>query len=910
MDFRLILREWILRLAGFLGLRRRDNELEAELRLHLELEVEAARVRGVSEQEARRLARVKLGQEMQAMERIREQRGLPWIEDLLRDLRHGVRALRRSPGFAAVVILTLALAGGVNTAIFSIVNGVLLRPLNYPRPGQLMYLSTQWPRLGFPEFPASVPEYLEFRQFNRSFSEVGAFRMSESNLIAGDRALRIRSATVDAHLLSTLGVQPAHGRLFTVDETDRADPPPVAVLSYELWHSAFGATPVVGSSVEVDGRSVQIVGVMARGSDLMDSRPEIWLPLAFDEDERRARNNHNLSLIARLKDGATPASAQAELNALNETWAARAGITPGTSDAGHVFIPPERPEGGHILRMKSLRNQILGRASRSIWVLQAAVGLVLLIAWANVASLLLARAETRHREMAILAALGAGRVRLLRKALAESMILAVAGGGLGVLLARATLYTLVRAFPTSLPRIGEVAVDSAAVLASFAAAVVCGLLLGLACMINPLSNSTADALKSGSRGATGRIGGKVRRALVIAETALAVIVVVGAGLLLKTVRNLNAVDAGFDRSKLLAFSITLPPATSSPLGRVRKYQSALERLCAVPGVSSATGMTGLPLENPLSSYQTEIADYSPPSGSPNPSVNYYQRVMSGYFETMCIPILRGRGFQSTDAVSREMVAVVNETLADTWWKGQNPIGRRLRPFSANHGSPWFRVIGVAKDVKQGGVDQPPGAQVYLLVDQLATDSPTTWVAVPPPTMHMVLRTTLPATALAREITQVVHDVDPSLPVAHLREMTEVFHESIQRPRLLAQLLAAFSALALVLGSVGLYGILAYNLAMRRREIGIRMALGARRSRVVQSVIGEGLQLTVAGIVAGAASAVLLNRLIASLLFGVGPLDATTYATAVPMIALVAAIACFFPAWRASRVDPNVVLKSE
>jgi predicted permease len=403
---------------------------------------------------------------------------------------------------------------------------------------------------------------------------------------------------------------------------------------------------------------------------------------------------------------------------------------------------------------------------------------------------------------------------------------------------------------------------------------------------------------------------RVRRALVIAETALGVIVVVGAGLLIQTVRNLDTVDAGFDRSRLVAFSITLSPATSGLLGRVHEYQRILERLRELPGVRSATGMTDLPLENPLSSYQTEIANYTPLSGSPPPAVNYYQRVMSGYFETMGIPILQGRGFQVSDSAAREMVAVVNETLANAYWKGQNPIGRRLRPFSSNNGSPWFTVIGVAKDVKQGGVDQPPGTQVYLLVNQLATDSPTTWVAISPETMNMVVRTTMPAAAVAPEITRVVHDIDPSVPVAHLHGMKEVFNESIQRPRLLAQVLACFAALALLLGAVGLYGVMAYNVAERSREIGVRMALGAGRARVLTDVMGEGIRLSVAGIFAGSASAVVLNRLIASLLFGVGPMDTTTFAMAIPMIALIAALASVLPARRASRLDPNVVLRSE
>jgi predicted permease len=904
-----IFREWSHRFWGALHLGRRDSDLEEELRLHLELSAEEARSRGV-EEDSVRLLRIKAGGEAQAMDLLRDQRGLPWLEDLVRDVRHGLRALRRAPGFAAVVILTLALSIGANTAIFSIINGVLLRPLAYPRPAELMYLTTQLPALGFPQFPVSVVEYLEFQQFNRSFADVGAFRTSEANLVTGDRALRIRSAIVDAHLLNALGIRPAQGLLFTGDETGLVSPPPVALISYELWQSALGARPIIGRSLDVDGRRLQVVGVMAPGSDLMDSHPEIWLPLGFTDSERRERNNHNLYLIGRLKDGVTVASAQVELNALIETWGMRAGIEPGTGHAGHVFLPLAKGRDGHILQMTPLTDQILGRVSQSIWMLQAAVALVLLIACANAANLLLARAETRHRELAVLIALGASRGRLLRKALSEAMILSAAGGALGVLLARTVLDALVRSYPASLPRIGEVSVDLRVMLESFAVSVVCGLLFGLASMMYPRLDAAAETLKSGSRGSSGTIRRHVRRVLVIAETALAVIVVAGAGLLLRTVDNLKAVDAGFDRSRLVTFSITLPPATSDLLGRVRVYQRLLERLRDVPGVRMATGMTGLPLENPLCSFQTEIANNTATSGPPIPAINYYQRVMSDFFETMGIPILQGRGFQSTDAASRGMVAVVNETLANTYWNGRNPIGQRLRPYSADGGSPWFTVVGVAKDVKQGGVDQPAGTQVYLLVDQLATDRPTTWVAISPPTMQIVVRTTLPLATLAPTITRVVRDIDGSIPFAHLREMDEVFTESIQRPRLLAQLLAVFSALALVLAAVGTYGVLAHMVVERRREIGIRMALGAGRSRVLTEIIREGLQITLLGVLAGTGSAILLNRLIASLLFGVGPTDTMTFAITIPTIALITAAACSLPAWRASRLDPNVALRSE
>ena len=652
---------------------------------------------------------------------------------------------------------------------------------------------------------------------------------------------------------------------------------------------------------------------MPRGADLMDTHTEIWLPLGFTDDERRARNNHDLTLIGRLKEGVTAASAAAELNALTETWAARAGIRTGPGHDGldhdsHVFLPQSTDSGGHTLQMTPLADQILGRAGRSIWVLQAAVGLVLLIACANVANLLLARAETRRREFAVLTALGASRGRLLCKAMTESVILALAGGALGVLLANAGVSALVGAYPASLPRISEVAVDSQVMLVSFAVAVVCGLLFGLAPMVTMMrtrSDAIGETLKSGPRGSSGTARHHVRRALVIAEISLAVIVVAGAGLLLRTVHNLTAVDSGFERSRLVTFSITLPRASFDALGRVRAYQRLLAQLRTVAGVQGATAMTGLPLDRPFLANQTEITNNLAASG-PFIAIDY-QRVMSGFFETMGIPILQGRGFESTDLPSDGGVAVVNETLANTYWNGRNPIGQRLRPASTQ---PWFTVIGVAKDVKQSGVDQPVGAEAYLLVDQLATDSPRTWVAISPTMMHVVVRTTLPLTTLAPAIAQVVRDVDPAVPVARLREMTEVFAESIRRPRLLAQLLATFSALALLLAAIGTYGVLAYMVAERRREIGIRMALGANRSSVIALVMKQGLLLPAIGVVVGLAGALGLNRLIASLLFGVQPTDPATLATVVTTISLVAAVACWLPAWRASRLDPTVVLRTD
>jgi putative ABC transport system permease protein len=837
---------------------------------------------------------------------------------VIQDLRLAVRALRRTPGFTAVALLTLALGIGANTAIFSIVNGVLLRPLAYPSPEQLMYLTTQFPGLGFLQFWVSPPEYMEFRELNQSFAAVGAYTTGEVNLTAGDRPLRARSAAVDEHLLNALGLQPMQGRLFARGETDVRGPlpgpgqrapatPPIAILSYELWQTAFGGRPMVGQTVDVDGRSREIIGIMPPGADVMDNRTEIWMPLGLNPANRQNRGNHFLYLIGRLKDGVTPQAAQAELDTLIRTWGERVGIKAAPNTGGHIFMPLTG-NNGHILQMKPLADELLGSASRSIWVLQGAVGLVLLIACANLANLLLARAETRQRELAVLTALGASRGRLVRKFTTESLLLSLAGGVLGVLLARIGVRALIRAYPTSLPRTSEVAVDPLVLLFTLGVAVASGMIFGLAPIALIRVKGLVTALKeSGAKGATSAARHYIRRSLVAAEVALAVVVVIGAVLLVRTVYNLMSVDAGFDPSRVVTFSITLPLATSEPASRGRTYQNILETLRAVPGVRAASAMSGLPPDRPLNANDTEIDNYTSPPEGPYENVDYYQLVMSDYFETMGIPIVQGRSFQSIDAASSGFVTVVNERLVNTFWKGLNPIGQRLRPCCGDE-VPWWTVIGVAKDVKQGGVDKDTGTELYFFVEQLARLPPPR--AQAPLTMNVVLRTTLPPPALSQTIERVVRSADPAVPVVRLREMNRVFAESIRRPRLLAQLLTAFAGLALLLATIGTYGVLSYMVAERQREIGIRMALGAHQSAVLAQVMKQGLTLAAVGIVLGLAGALGVNRLLASLLFGIQPTDPATLAIVIVAILLVAAFACWLPAWRASRVNPSMVLRAD
>ena len=836
------------------------------------------------------------------------------MDSFRQDLRVAARALVRVPGFTAIALITLALGIGANTAIFSIVSGVILRPLAYPKPEQLMYLTTQFPALGFEEFWVSPPEYMEFREMNQSFTAVGAFRTAESNLTAGDRPLRVRTALVDEHLFAALGVPPAQGRLFAKGEAEVTGPPPapgqpapqtqpIVVLSHEFWQTAFGGQSIVGKSIEINGRQREVIGILPPGTDLMDTRTEIWLPLGLNPANRQNRGSHNLYLVGRLKDGVTQAAAQTELNALIATWGQRVGIPTGTGPGRHVFVPL-KGRNGHILQMEPLQEEILGSAGRSIWVLQAAVGFVLLIACANLANLLLARAESRHREFAVRTAIGATRWRLLRQFMTEGVLLSLAGGVLGVVLARVGIRALLSAYPASLPRTSEVTVDVPVLLFTLGIALVTGVLVGLAPLMHTRASGLLIALKEGgAKGATNAARHHVRRGLVMAEVALAVMLVIGAGLLLRTVYNLTKVDGGFDRSRLVTFAMTLPQATTTAPGRLQTYQRLLERLRAVPGVQGATAMTGLPPNRPLNANDTDIDGYTAPPEGPYENVDYYQAVMSDYFETMGIPIVQGRSFERADAASSGRMAIVNETLVNTFWKGKNPIGQRLRPCCGDQ-IPWFTVVGVAKDVKQGGIDQKTGTEFYQFLDQFAQGPGG------PETMNVVLRTTLQPGALTHTIEQAVREMDRSVPVVRFQGMDDVFAESIRRPRLLAQLIGAFAGLALLLAAVGTYGVLSYMVAERRREIGIRLALGADHSRVMGQIMKQGLLLTAVGVVAGLAGALGLNRLIASLLFGVQPTDTTTMVGVVATITIVAAVACWVPAWRASRLDPNVVLRED
>jgi predicted permease len=897
-----------LRLRSLCRRRNVDFELEAELRFHLDQLIEEKISSGMPPEEARRAALRMIGGIAQYEEECRDMRRVNFVEDLVQDVRYTIRSLAKSPGFTGVVVATLALGIGANIAIFTIAHGVLLRPLDYPKPDQLMYLTAEAPAVGGARSALSVPEYIEFRQMNRSFAEVGAYSTGstayttgEVNLTAGDRPLRVRSISVDAHLLKALSIQPERGRFFSDEETARWTgtlPPPIAILSHELWRTAFGGRPLVGQKVKIDGRLHEIVGIMPPEADVMDNHTQVWLPLWLPPNMAQQREAHVLYVIARLKDGVSARVAQTELSAFLENWGDRVG----TRD----HVPTNRPlrSVDHTLQLRSLQDAIVGDASRPIWVLQAAVGFVLLIVCANLANLVMARAGSRKREFVLRTALGASRGRLLRQSLTEGAVMSGAGGILGLWLASAGVRALIRAYPTSIPRTSDLTIDLPVLLVALGLSTGTALLFGFVSLGRQRTSSMMTALKEGARAASGGWRHHARRGLVIAQVAFAVMLVIGAGLLVQTVYNLTRIDAGFDRSRLVTFSMTLPMANSEPVTRWQAYQRVLDRLRSVPGVLGTAAMSGLPPNRTPDAIATPIKNHTSDDGRPFAIIDYYQFTMGDYFGTMGIPIVAGRSFERTDNASQGKVAIVNETLAKRIWKGQNPIGHRLRPPGGSFGASddvWHTVIGIAKDVRQHGVERPAGTELYISLDQHR---------VAPPSMNVVMRTTLPPAALSGTIERVVREVDPAVPVVHLRDMDSVFAESIRRPKLLARLLGAFAGLALLLAAIGTYGVLSYMVTERRREIGIRVALGAARSHVLTQIMMQGLQVTALGITIGLAGALAINRLIASLLFGVQPTDTVTIAFVIAAITVVAVVASCLPAWRASRLDPNVVLRDE
>jgi predicted permease len=806
-----------------------------------------------------------------------------------REIRHAARGLLRSPGFAVVTILTLALGIGANTAIFSVLNGVLLRPLPYEDPGELVYVTSAFPTMGFDEFWISPPEYMELQERSGSFDVIGAFREGEVSVGGGEQPTRVPGAIASAELFQALDVAPALGRWYTREE-DRPSSD-VVILSHELWTREFGGDrSVLGSTVEINGASRTVVGIMPEGFDVDDHGIEVWTPLGLDRSNRQNRGSHYLNLVARLAPGVTLDQASAELSELVSRWSEE---NPGV----HVPSPDNHP-----MAMKSLQDEVVGDVRDPLMLLMGAVGLILLIACANVANLLLARAEVRQKEVSVRVALGAGRGRLLQQFLTEGVLLSVLGGVVGVAAAWGFLAALRAAGPGDIPRLQEVGLDGTVLAFSAGVAIVTGILFGLAPARHLAGIAPGRNLREGGRGST-QGGKRLRSLLVVAEMGLALILVVGSGLLVRSFQALTEVDPGFEPRNALTFELYLPPdAYPDPMDIVAFHEELAPRLAGIPGVEGVTRMSGLPPIRALNANDTEFENVERTPDGPAHNVDYYQTTAVGYLEAMGIEVVNGRSFEPSDLGGRP-VALVNETLARTFYPGESPIGRRIRPCCGDD-VPWLEIVGVVEDVKQGGLDQPTGTELYFLHDQVAQ------AGFSDRSMNVLLRTDVPPTSIAPAVRQAVWSLDPTLPLADLRSMEEVMSQARARPRFLTQLLGLFGGLALVLAAVGTYGVMSYSVEQRMREMGIRIALGAEAGRVQSMVLKDGLGVAAIGLAVGLLGAWALSGLMESVLYGVASTDLVTFISVPLLLAGVAAAATWIPALRATRVDPVEVLKEE
>ena len=872
-----------------------EAELDEELRTYFELLIAEKVKAGKSPEDARREALIKVGSMESVKDEVRDQRPGMTMENLVRDLRYGVRLLRRSPGFAAIAILTIALGIGATSAIFSVINAVALKPLAYPAADRLMFVTSQFPRLSFDKFWISPPEYFEFRERAKSYTDVAAYRTFALNIAEGTRPQRVPAVGITANMFNVLGVQPRLGRGFTADQ-DLPNSAPVVVISDNLWRRTFSAdSAIVGKQVDIGGRKYAIVGVAPPGFDLHDSHADLWVPLGLDPADTQNRGSHYLYLIGRLKDGVTSAQAKADLKSMVHDC--------GTLSPGVNHVPNDST---HNMQFAPLRDEVIGNVAQALWVLQGAVILVLLIACANVANLLLVRAEGRHKEFAIRTALGAGRATILRQFMAEGMVLTTIGAILGLALAKWGLSVLLASNPDSIPRSAEIAIDPRVLLFTTIIALLTACVFGLAPLLHLSGNAVAAAIKEGGTRSTASLSRhRMRQSLVVGEITLAVVLVIGAGLLIRSFHNLTIVDAGFDARGLTTFGVFMPrPKYPEPARRAQFVQDLIRTLEQAQGVTAVAAMTGLPPNRPVNANDTQFENVPMGPGLPPANVDYWNTATVSYFDAMKIPILEGRGFNSSD-VGGAGAVVVNQTLAKRFYPNTSALGRRIRPPGNDSMAPWFTIVGVAKDVKQGGLDQKVGTEVYFNVEQSARLNLFTPVA-----LTFVVRSSRSTQSLAPAIQTAVRNMDASLPVVQLKSMDDVFGDSISRQRFLSLLLGIFAVVALTLAAIGTYGVLSYLVTERRREIGIRVALGASSGGIVKLVLKQGMSITAVGVLCGLVGAFALARLTQSLLFGVSPTDPLTYASVGAVIVMVALLACVVPAHRAVRVDPLVAIRNE
>lgn len=875
-----------------------DREVEEELSFHLEMRIRDLMAAGMSAEEARREAlrrqgdveRVRSDMRREAGRREAMEQRTRWMDEAAQDIRYAFRQLRRAPSFTVVAVLALGLAQGAATAVFSVVDAVLLRPLPFERPEELAGIWTRYlPESGFdiPRFSLSGPEALDLQEGLTSFSRTGIYQGGGSRTLTGQGAdaERVRVGFVGDEIFPILGIPPHLGRWFTSDE-DAADGPAVVVLGHELWQTRYGAdSTLIGRTILLNGEPAEVVGVMPAGF-AFPSASAAWLPLGLDRTNQGNRGGHSLSMIGRLAPGRTLDDAHAELAVFREQWAA------------------EYPHNvGHYAWAQDLKEWTVGTdAPRTLLLLLSAAGLVLLVACANVANLLLARGERRLGEVGIRTALGAGRARLARQLATESVVLGVLGGGLGVLLAWLGTPALVAVAPQALPRLTTVTLNGPVLAFAFVLTAATTLLFGVAPGVLSARRASAAAA-SGGRASVSRRSALLRRTLVTGEVALGLVVVLLAGLLVRSWSALNAEERGLDTSGLLTFSVTLP-AGSYPNDAVDPAFAALrDAFLGVGGARAVSASTALPFSGSWSQWDFQLDDRPPRQEGDRAWNAGVVWALGEYFETLGIPLLEGRGITSSDGPDAPLVGVVSETMARTYWPGESAVGKRWGYPRDGEETPWITVVGVAPDPVMQSLTEEPYPFVWI-----------PWAQVPratgsrPRTLTFALRTSGDPAAAAPAARAALAAFDGSLALYGVRTMDEAVATSLARPRLATHLVSLFGGLALLLAGVGVYAVVSYAVAGRTREIGVRMALGAERSGVVRMIVLDGARPVLVGVVLGLGAAWFATRLVEAMLFGVAAQDPATFVLAPAVLVGVGVAASAIPALRAARIHPTEALR--
>ncbi|HKR10624.1 MAG TPA: ABC transporter permease [Pyrinomonadaceae bacterium] len=859
-----------------------EDELDEELRFHLERDVAQNVRNGTTPEDARYAALKAFGAMDKSKEECRDARGVGPLENTLRDITFSVRVLLKSYAFTIVVVLTLALGIGANTAIFSFANGILLRPLPYPQSDRLAVIQETAIKRGIDAMSVSYPNFLDWREQNKSFEDIGTyFGTSRFALSGAGEPVEIRGSRISQGTFEILRVAPQLGRTFTANE-DRPNEDAVVILGHDLWQRSFGGDPqIVGKQIVLSNRQRTVVGVMPPGFRFPEIS-ELWVPLALTP-QTFTRTDHGLSSIARLKDGVTVGAAQVEMNNI----AAR--------------IEQQNPitNEGLGVKVSSLHDNLTGDYREALLILLGVVGCVLLVACVNVANLMLARATARQREFALRAALGASRWRIMRQLLVESLLLALAGGVLGFVLSLLALHLLLNAIPIQLPFWMNFGIDFRVLIFTGGITLLTGAVFGVMPALQSSRVDLNDTLKEGGR-VTGGFRGRSRSLLVVTEIALSLVLLVGAGLMIQSFLRLRRVNIGLDAKNVLTASVILPSAKyRAPEQRTAFFKQLLDRVRNLPGVEAASATATLPLTGSNWGRSLTVEGYPVLSVGQAPSIQHTV-VTPGYFRTMGISVLAGRDFNDSDTKDSLKVTIVDERLARQYWPNESAIGKRIRFGPPENNEPWHTIVGVVSTVRHQRMQEDTEKSVYLPHMQISV-----------PGLALVARTTSAdplqvVGAIRREVAQ----IDPDQPMSEIATMEQVVAESIWQPRLYATLFAVFAGGALVLALIGIYGVMAFLVQTRTHEIGVRMALGATALDVFKLIVGRGMKLTIIGVVIGVGGAIALTRLMHSLLFNTSATDPITFIVISLLLSLAAFLACYIPARRAAKVEPLIALRYE